>query len=126
MDRYSAIRAGMQAGLQGKTGWGRNEVLMLLDSVLLDVAQEEIATLQRPPPTPLPSPTPNDLHVYRPTEVMPTLVPDGRCGPDKRPVELPPFVPGPANPQVYGPIKRPVPMPLDLRSTAVEDNPPWD
>jgi hypothetical protein len=41
-DRYSRIRALMAIQLATKTGWGRNELLSALDTVLLAVAEEEI------------------------------------------------------------------------------------
>lgn len=43
MNRYSAIREKMTEGLQSKTGWGRNEILALLDQVLISVAEEELS-----------------------------------------------------------------------------------
>jgi len=54
MNRYSAIREKMAAGLQSKTGWGRNEILALLDQVLLTVAEEELSLPPRVVTTPTP------------------------------------------------------------------------
>lgn len=59
MNRYSVIRERVTAALQTKTGWGRNEILAVLDEVLLAVADEELSfsyasadQLTTPPPLP--------------------------------------------------------------------------
>ena len=47
MNRYSRIKELFNERIQTKTGWGKNEVAVLLDEVLLQVADEEVKELQR-------------------------------------------------------------------------------
>ena len=48
-DRYSRIRDLMAERLQAKTGWGRNELLSALDTILIHVSEEEIEHMQAAP-----------------------------------------------------------------------------
>lgn len=50
MNRYTEIRTKMRESLERKTGWGRNEILALLDDVLIKVAEQEIESAASPPP----------------------------------------------------------------------------
>lgn len=47
MDVYARVRELMADKLSVRTGWGRNQVLELLDSALLQVAAEEIQQLKQ-------------------------------------------------------------------------------